>query len=74
MLFSPLILACRFLCRKGLNFSNFLSKISDRIGSDLLAVNVFPAINVTLGPAILVLSLQNFNFQDPSLAERVVAY
>ena len=32
-------------------------------------MNVFPAINVTLGPAILVLSLQDFNFQDPSLAE-----
>ena len=29
-------------------------------------------LNVTLGPAILVLSLQDFNFQDPSL-ERVVA-
>ena len=73
MLFSPLILACRFLCRKGLNFSKF-SIILDRIGSDLLAVNVFPAINITLGPAILVLSLQDFNFQDPSLAERVVDY
>ena len=47
--------------------------MSDRIWSDLLAMNVFPAINVTLGPAILVLSLQDFNFQDPSLAESVVA-
>ena len=55
-------------------FLTFLSKISDRIGSDLLTVNVFPAINVMLGPAILVLSLQDFNFQDSSLAERVVAY
>ena len=47
--------------------------MSDRIWSDLLATNVFPAINVMLGPAILVLFLQNFNFQDPSLAESVVA-
>ena len=47
--------------------------MSDRIWIDLLAMNVFPAINVTLGPAILVLSLQDFNFQDPSLAESVVA-
>ena len=47
--------------------------MSDRIWSDLLAMNVFPAIDVTLGPVILVLSLQDFNFQDPSLAEIVVA-
>ena len=33
--------------------------------------NVFPFINVTLGPAILVLSLHDFNFQYPSLEERV---
>ena len=36
-------------------------------------MNLFPAVNVTLGPAILVFPLQDFNFQDPSLAERVVA-
>ena len=47
--------------------------MSDRILSYLLAVNVFPAINVTLGPAILVLSLHDFNFQDPSLADNAVA-
>ena len=47
--------------------------MSDRIRSVLLAMNVFPAINVTLGPATLVLSLHDFTFQDPSLAESVVA-
>ena len=48
------------LCRKGLNFSNFLSEISDRICSDLLAMNVFSAINV---PAILGLSLLDIKFR-----------
>ena len=32
-------------------------------------MNVFPAINVTLGPAILVLSLQDFNSENLSKFE-----
>ena len=35
--------------------------------------DVFPAIFVTLRPAILVFSLQDFNFEDPSIAEKAVA-